>query len=304
MTGERNVLLPIFELGAGGDANLLLHQIEPRQHLGDRMLDLQPGIHFDEIELAVLIKKLDGTGPFIAELFHRLRHPPADRLALLGIEGRGVRLLPYLLMAPLQRAVALAEMNGPAAAISHDLDFDMTRAGEVFLEIDITIAERRLRFRLGGLNRVFKLAFAMRDLHATTAAAGCRLDERRIADPLCDAPAIFDIGNTPVRSWDYRYAKLLGGAFGLDLVTHDPDMFGAGTDEFDAVFGQNLGKTRILGKKAITRMHRFCSSDFAGGHDGGDIQITVACWRRSDAHALIGKPDVHRFLVRRRMHGY
>ena len=35
------------------DANLPLHEIDARHHLGDRMLDLQPRVHFEEVELAV-----------------------------------------------------------------------------------------------------------------------------------------------------------------------------------------------------------------------------------------------------------
>ena len=53
---------------AGGDADLLLHQVEAGDHLGDRMLDLEPGVHFDEVELAILIQELDRAGAAIAEL--------------------------------------------------------------------------------------------------------------------------------------------------------------------------------------------------------------------------------------------
>ena len=35
---------------AGGDAQLPLDQIEAGDHLGHRMLDLEPGIHLDEVE--------------------------------------------------------------------------------------------------------------------------------------------------------------------------------------------------------------------------------------------------------------
>ena len=64
----------------GGDADLLLHEIEAGQHLGHRMLDLQPRVHLDEIELAVLVEELDGADALIAELRHGLA-PPARRSA-------------------------------------------------------------------------------------------------------------------------------------------------------------------------------------------------------------------------------
>ena len=56
--------------------------------------------------------------------------------------GRGA-FLPDLLVTPLQRAVAFAEMDGPAAAVAEHLDFDVTRLLQIFLQIDRSIAERR-----------------------------------------------------------------------------------------------------------------------------------------------------------------
>ena len=35
---------------ARGDAELPLDEVEPGHRLGDRMLDLQPGVHLEEIE--------------------------------------------------------------------------------------------------------------------------------------------------------------------------------------------------------------------------------------------------------------
>ena len=40
---------------ARGDADLLLDQVDAGDHFGHRMLDLNAGVHFDEVEVAVLI---------------------------------------------------------------------------------------------------------------------------------------------------------------------------------------------------------------------------------------------------------
>ena len=37
---------------AGGDAELPLDEIEPGHRLGDGMLDLEPGVHLEKIEVA------------------------------------------------------------------------------------------------------------------------------------------------------------------------------------------------------------------------------------------------------------
>ncbi len=52
------------------------------------MLDLHTGVHFNEIELAVLVEEFQRAGAEVAELGQRLGHGCADSRALGGIEGR------------------------------------------------------------------------------------------------------------------------------------------------------------------------------------------------------------------------
>src|SRR3546814_4600761 len=81
------------------------------------MLDLQAGVHLDEIELAVLVEELDGAGAAVAELAHGLGDTRADGLALGRVECRRQRLLQHLLVTALQRAVALAEVDRATLAV-------------------------------------------------------------------------------------------------------------------------------------------------------------------------------------------
>ncbi len=102
MAREGNVLLAETQRHAGGDADLLAHDVDPGDHLGDRMLDLQAGVHLNEIERAVLVEEFDGAGALVAELGHRRDGARADLLALGGVErGRG-GFLEQLLVTPLQ----------------------------------------------------------------------------------------------------------------------------------------------------------------------------------------------------------
>ena len=73
---EGDVVLREGERRAGGDADLLAHQIDAGDHLGHRMLDLQAGVHLDEIELAVLEQELDRAGAAIAEPAHGVGGEP------------------------------------------------------------------------------------------------------------------------------------------------------------------------------------------------------------------------------------
>ena len=146
-------LLRELEVAAGGDPDLLEDEVDVGDHLGHRMLDLDAGVHLDEIELAVLVQELDRADAEIFELAHRLRDGLADGVARRGVErGRGA-FLPDLLVAALQRAVALAEMDGAALAVAEHLDLDVARALQIFLEIDRVVAEGGLGLGARGRER-------------------------------------------------------------------------------------------------------------------------------------------------------
>ena len=51
----------------GRDPDLLYDQIQPRNHLSNRMLNLNPGIHFHKIKILVFVQqKLYGPRVFIS----------------------------------------------------------------------------------------------------------------------------------------------------------------------------------------------------------------------------------------------
>ena len=78
VAGEDDVFLVEADGAAGGDADLLAHDVDAGDRFGHRMLDLQARVHLDEIELAVLVQELDGAGAQIAELGERRGDDAAD----------------------------------------------------------------------------------------------------------------------------------------------------------------------------------------------------------------------------------
>jgi hypothetical protein len=73
------------------------------------------------------------------------------------LTARRRRLLDQLLVAALQRAVALAEVDRGAVEVGEHLDLDVARAFEVALEVALAPAERGLGLALGGLERLAHL---------------------------------------------------------------------------------------------------------------------------------------------------
>ena len=82
-------------------------------------------------------------------------------------------------MAPLDRALALAEVHDVAVMIADDLELDVPRALQVFLEIDIAVAERSFGLALSGAQRVRQFAGGADNPHAAASAAGHGLDDHR-----------------------------------------------------------------------------------------------------------------------------
>ena len=292
------------EFAAGGDADLLDHEVDVGDRLGHRMLDLDAGVHLDEIELAVLVEEFDRADAEIFELAHRLRHGLADAVAGGDVErGRGA-FLPDLLVAALQRAVALAEMDGAALAVAEHLDLDVARPLEIFLEIDRVVAEGGLRLGARGRERVR----AARPRSCATfmprpppPAAALTSTGKPIV--LAIASASWSEVTPPSEPGTTGMPSRLRGALGLDLVAHQADMRGLRADEMDVVLVEDFGEARVLGQEAVAGMHGVGAGDLAGREQRRDVEIAVARGRRADADAFVGEPHMHGVGVGGRMHG-
>src|SRR5688572_16381805 len=87
-------------------------------------------------------------------------------------------------MAPLDAAFALAQRGDAAAMIGEDLNLDVTRPLEVFLDVDAAVAERLLRLALGGVECVLDFSIAGHEPHALAAAARHGFEQHRVAQAL------------------------------------------------------------------------------------------------------------------------
>ncbi len=147
---ELDVALLERERLAGGDADHLLDEIDAGDEFGHRMLDLQPRVHFQEEEALVLAgDEFDGAGAVVADGLGERDRLLAHFLARRFVEQRARRFLDDLLIAALDRAFALAEINDVAVLVAENLDFDVARIGDEFLDEDAVVAETRFRFGAG-----------------------------------------------------------------------------------------------------------------------------------------------------------
>ena len=154
---DLEVLLAEREGFAGGDAELPLDEVLAGDGLGDGVFDLEAGVHLHEVEFVIrrfvrdasIDDEFDGAGAFVADG----AGGGAGGLAHGGAAGRGHAggggFLHDLLVAALDGAVALEEVECVAVAVGEDLKFDVTGSGEIALEEDAIVAEGGAGFALG-----------------------------------------------------------------------------------------------------------------------------------------------------------
>jgi hypothetical protein len=112
----------------GGDRELPGHEVDAVDELGDRVLDLQAGVHLEEVELAVVAdEELAGAGADVVAPPGGGDRGRAHARAQLGVDRGARRLLDDLLVAALDRAVALAEVDDSCRGVGEDLDLDVAR---------------------------------------------------------------------------------------------------------------------------------------------------------------------------------
>src|SRR5207249_12061633 len=86
MSALDDVALAQAQLLSRRDVKLLVHDVDPGDEFRDRMLDLDPCVHFDEVKLLILEQKLERACAAITNLAARFGGTLADARDRPGIE--------------------------------------------------------------------------------------------------------------------------------------------------------------------------------------------------------------------------
>ncbi len=225
-----------------------------------------------------------------------------DRLLAHGaprllVEQRRGRLLDHLLIAALDRAFALAEVDDVAVLVADELDLDVARIDDELLDEHAIIAEGGLGLRARQRKAFLDLLARKGDAHALAAATRGGLHHHRIADLLGDLDGVLGVADLAHVARDGR--DLGGGSrlLALDLVAHGGDRLGVGADEDDAGLGQRHGKGLAFRQEAVAGVHRLRARRLAGLDDLVDQQVGLRRRRRPDVHGLVRHIDVEGVAV-------
>ena len=262
------------------------------------MLDLQPRVHLQKVVVAVAVEhELAGSGVDVADRLRRADRSRSHGVAQFGRQRDRRRFFDDLLMAPLNRTLAFAEMNRRAVRVGKNLKLDVARIAQIAFEQHRVVAERGQRLTLGGVERFFERGGRCDDAHAAAAAARARLDQQRKADAFCLRAQRLEALIVAVVSRDGRHVELAHAALGFDLAAHRGHRIRRRTDERHSRRGNGPRERRALRKKAVTGMHRIGAHRHAGGDDRVDVEIRVRRGRRPDAAGVVDEPQMIRVGV-------
>ena len=97
-----------------------MYDVDAGGRLGDGVLDLETRVHLEEVEVALRVdEELDGAGAVVADGERERHRLLAHRLAHLGRHERARRLLDHLLVAPLDRALALVQVHAVPVLVAY-----------------------------------------------------------------------------------------------------------------------------------------------------------------------------------------
>ena len=164
------ILRQIERLASGGKDHRL-DEVDAGDQLGHRMLDLKTGVHLQEVEALVLPgDELDGASGIVTNGPGQGDGLLAHRLAGRFVEQWRWRLFHDLLVAALDRAFPLAEVEDGAVLVAEHLDLDVPRVFDEFLDEDAIIAERGFGLRARAREALRHLVGLGGDAHAFAAA--------------------------------------------------------------------------------------------------------------------------------------
>ena len=206
VAGLLDILLLHAQRIAGRDANLFLDQVNAGHTFGNRMLNLNPRIDFEDVKILVLIdEKFDCSCVGISRRLPQTHRRVAQRLShILPQQWRG-RLLDQLLMSALKGAITLPQMDQIPVIVAEDLHLHVPSPLDVFFDVNRRVFEGVLRLGLRLLDSRPQRNLIVSYAHSSSAAARRRFDDHRIADVVGYVQGVFLILHLAVAAGNSRH---------------------------------------------------------------------------------------------------
>ena len=288
--------------GTGSNAKLGLDNVNSGNLLGDGVLDLDTGVDLNEVGLHVggIDQELDGTSILVVGTGGQIASVLVQLLAKVIRERPTGGHLNDLLMASLDGAITLVQMNDVAGTIAKDLDLNVTGTLNELLHKDGTVAETGQSLTGGRLEEGLDVLHVADDAHALTTAAHGSLDDDGKAVLIHKGLDLLGRLECTVGTGNDGDAGLDGGLTGAGLVREGVEVVDGGADEGDAIVGAGLGELGRLGKESVSGMDGVDAGLLGDGDDLGNVQIGRDGGGRLlllEEEGLVGRPAVLRVAI-------
>ncbi len=268
--------------------NLPLDQVEPGDHFSHRVLHLQAGVHFHEIELAARIQqKLNRASAHIIHGLGHLHRCSPKGFTLLLSEPECGRFLNHFLVAALCRAIAFEQMHYIAVGVGKHLHFHMARLDNLFFKHHRGVAKCVFCLALTTFKCGLQIACTADNSNALATTAGHRLDHQRKTDSVSFSLQGSERLVCAKVTRNERYTRWLHAGLGLAFAAHDANGLHTGANEGDVFVGTSLREGGILGQKTVARVNGLrtglpgCCNHFV------DIQVALRSLGLAKAHRFI-----------------
>ena len=164
-------------------------------------------------------------------------------------------------------------MHDSAVPVADDLHLDMAGALDQLFEIDLVLAERRLRLALAFGDFALKLRLGPDGAHAAPAAAPGGFQHQRIADLQGELLDFAHVVGQRLGRRHHRHADGDRQIARRHLVAELAHRVRRRADESDAGLGAGFGEFRAFRQKPVAGMDRVGARKFGDADDLGDRQI-------------------------------
>src|SRR6185369_13996802 len=161
-----------------------------------------------------------------------------------------------LLMAALNRALALAEVNTLAILVRKHLYLDVPRLLDITLNVNTAVVERCRGFGRRRLERFPELFLRTHDAHTASTTAGRSLDDHGITNLARNLAAFFFRRNAAGAARHDRQARFVHRTARFDLVAHQTNDVRRWSNKLDVARFADLSEVRRLGQESVARMNR------------------------------------------------
>ena len=270
----RNIDFRILQPVTAGNLQLAAHDIDPGDLLGYRVLDLDPGVDLDEIDVLFPVhQEFDRAGIAVSDMPRDGQGMIVQRLASLLTQPGAGRHLDHFLESPLDGAVPFEKVNQVSVVVAEHLDFDVFRRLDEFFQENRVVPEGLGRFAARLPVRLAHLLAAANHAHAAAAAARDRLQHQRETDALGLIQRNFERIQRNPAVLDDRQAGGNGVRLGPDLVTQLLHGFRRRADEDNALFAATPHESHVLGQESVSRMNCIHAVEQRHLDDRLDVEI-------------------------------